>query len=95
MQAVARMVACDAHVVPSSNQNMPGPSLFAALQVHGYFERIGYELPEKANPADFYMDIVAGVVPNKAGQHQTPQARLLLYVPFSRGQPADPLQYLA
>ena len=82
MQAAARMVACNRHVVPSSYHNMPGPPLFMALQVHGYFEGIGYELPEKANPADFYMDIVAGVVPNKARQHQTPQARLLLLVPF-------------
>ena len=86
MQAAARLV--DYH-------NMPGPSLLMALQVHGYFEGIGYELPEKANPADFYMDIVAGVVPNRAGQQQTPQARLLLLVPFSQSPAADPLKYLA
>ena len=85
------MVACDGHVVPSSFRKMPGPPFFLPLQVHGYFDGIGYELPEKANPADFYMDIVAGVVPNKVGQQQTPQARLLLS-PFTSGPAADPLQ---
>eukprot|EP00891_Asterochloris_glomerata_P004256 jgi/Astpho2/4256/e_gw1.00064.69.1_t len=59
-------------------------------EVHGYFEGIGYQLPEKANPADFYMDIVAGVVPNRAGQKQTPQASLPLLVPLSQGPAIDP-----
>ena len=32
-------------------------------EVQGYFEGLGYALPGKQNPADFYMDITAGIVP--------------------------------
>lgn len=30
--------------------------------VQDYFEGLGYELPLHANPADVYMDIIAGLV---------------------------------
>ena len=33
----------------------------------GYFESLGFELPENENPADFLMDIISGVVRDRRG----------------------------
>ncbi|KAK9815422.1 hypothetical protein WJX72_003407 [[Myrmecia] bisecta] len=42
--------------------------------VIGYFEGLGYELPSKANPADVFMDIIAGQVSTRPGvPADTPQ----------------------
>ena len=30
-------------------------------EAENYFERLGYQKPEKVNPADFYMDVIGGV----------------------------------
>lgn len=30
-------------------------------EVQGYFEGLGYVLPQRTNPADVYMDIIAGI----------------------------------
>ena len=30
-------------------------------QAENYFENLGYEKPEKVNPADFYMDVIGGM----------------------------------
>ena len=42
-------------------------------QVQGYFEKLGYALPHRTNPADVYMDIVAGIKSRIDGPPQTPQ----------------------
>jgi len=34
-------------------------------QAQQYFSNIGFDCPENTNPADFYMDIVAGMVPRR------------------------------
>lgn len=33
-------------------------------EMSSYFERLGFPCPERANPADFYMDVIAGIVPH-------------------------------
>ena len=49
-----------------------GSTVYAGsvADVQGYVESLGYALPSKQNPADFYMDITAGMVP-LPGQHVT------------------------
>ncbi|KAL3137532.1 hypothetical protein ABBQ38_004816 [Trebouxia sp. C0009 RCD-2024] len=42
-------------------------------QVQGYFEKLGYALPHRTNPADVYMNIVAGIKSRIDGPPQTPQ----------------------
>ncbi|KAA6416750.1 MAG: ABC transporter G family member 24-like [Trebouxia sp. A1-2] len=42
-------------------------------QVQGYFEKLGYALPQRTNPADVYMDIIAGIKSRVDGPPQTPQ----------------------
>lgn len=32
----------------------------------GYFEKLGFPCPPNANPADFYMDVVSGIVPHSS-----------------------------
>ena len=44
-------------------------------QVQGYFEKLGYALPQRTNPADVYMDIIAGIKSRIDGPPQTPQVR--------------------
>ena len=44
-------------------------------QVQGYFEGLGYALPGKQNPADFYMDITAGIVPLPGQEVTSAQVR--------------------
>ena len=44
-------------------------------QVQGYFEKLGYALPQRTNPADVYMDIIAGIKSRVDGPPQTPQVR--------------------
>lgn len=46
-------------------------------EVQGYFEGLGYALPSKQNPADFYMDITAGMVPLPGQDATSAQVRLL------------------
>ena len=48
-------------------------------EAQNYFESLGFEKPDKVNPADFYMDVIGGVfkstqseftsLPDKWGQH--------------------------
>jgi ABC-type multidrug transport system ATPase subunit len=33
-------------------------------QMSAYFEKLGFPCPPNANPADFYMDVVSGIVPH-------------------------------
>ena len=47
-------------------------------EVQGYFEGLGYSLPSKQNPADFYMDITAGMVPLPGQETTTAQVCCLL-----------------
>ena len=47
-------------------------------QVQGYFEKLGYALPQRTNPADVYMDIIAGIKSRVDGPPQTPQVQLWL-----------------
>lgn len=47
-------------------------------QVQGYFEKLGYALPHRTNPADVYMDIIAGIKSRIDGPPQTPQVRAYL-----------------
>lgn len=44
-------------------------------QVQGYFEKLGYALPQRTNPADVYMDIIAGIKSRVDCPPQTPQVR--------------------
>lgn len=44
-------------------------------QVQGYFEKLGYALPQRTNPADVYMDIIAGIKSRVDGPPQTPQVQ--------------------
>ncbi len=46
-------------------------------QVQGYFEKLGYALPQRTNPADVYMDIIAGIKSRVDGPPQTPQVKIL------------------
>ena len=47
-------------------------------QVQGYFEKLGYALPQRTNPADVYMDIIAGIKRRVDGPPQTPQASICM-----------------
>jgi hypothetical protein len=38
------------------------------LFVQGYFEGLGFVIPEHMNPADAYLDIISGGIPTAAGQ---------------------------
>lgn len=46
-------------------------------QVQSYFEKLGYALPQRTNPADVYMDIIAGIKSRVDGPPQTPQVEIL------------------
>ena len=60
-------------------------------QVQGYFEKLGYALPQRTNPADVYMDIIAGIKSRIDGPPQTPQVGVCLS-PWS--PPFSPLAFL-
>lgn len=47
-------------------------------QVQGYFEGLGYALPQRTNPADVYMDIIAGTRSRTEGPALSPAVRLSL-----------------
>lgn len=38
-------------------------------QAEAYFAKIGFPLPPYVNPADFYMDVIAGLVKNERNVH--------------------------
>lgn len=38
-------------------------------QAEVYFAKIGFPLPPYVNPADFYMDVIAGLVKNERNVH--------------------------
>ncbi|KAK3256888.1 hypothetical protein CYMTET_34002, partial [Cymbomonas tetramitiformis] len=38
-----------------------------------YFEQLGFQLPARCNPADFLMDVIAGLVPTSSGDLPHPQ----------------------
>jgi ABC-type multidrug transport system ATPase subunit len=44
-------------------------------QVQSYFEKLGYALPQRTNPPDVYMDIIAGIKSRVDGPPQTPQVQ--------------------
>ena len=59
-------------------------------QVQGYFEKLGYALPQRTNPADVYMDIIAGIKSRIDGPPQNPQVRASLE-PLPPPPPPPPL----
>ena len=40
-------------------------------EAENYFDCLGFEKPDKVNPADFYMDVIGGVVENKQSEFTT------------------------
>ena len=38
------------------------------LEAENYFERLGFEKPDKVNPADFYMDAIGGMLESKQSE---------------------------
>ena len=45
-------------------------------EVQGYFEGLGYALPQRTNPADVYMDIIAGIRERADGPALSPAVSL-------------------
>lgn len=40
-------------------------------EAENYFERLGFEKPDKVNPADFYMDVIGGVFKSTQSEFTT------------------------
>ena len=49
-------------------------------QVQGYFEGLGYALPQRTNPADVYMDIIAGIRERTDGPALSPAVSDLFWL---------------
>jgi len=54
-----------------------------------YFQPRGFTCPHKTNPADYYMDVIAGIVPREGHESFHGDERALSYVGACRREPHE------